>query len=61
MRPSNSSIPQWMLLPAEGLEAAPTKGRLDFGPREQIFYREFDGQRRQRLLVKVGVIPTRGL
>ena len=46
---------------AEGLEAAPTKGRLDFGPWEQIFYREFDGQRRQRVLVKVSVVPTRGL
>ena len=34
-------------------EAAPTEGRLDFGPWEQIFYREFDGQRRQRVLVKV--------
>ena len=30
-----------------------TEGRLDFGPWEQIFYGEFDGQRRKRVLVKV--------
>lgn len=30
-----------------------TNGRLDFGPWEQIFYGEFDGQRRKRVLVKV--------
>lgn len=30
-----------------------TKGRLDFGPWEQIFYGEFDGNRRKRVLVKV--------
>ncbi len=30
-----------------------TKGKLDFGPWEQIFYGEFDGQRRKRLLVKI--------
>ncbi|MCL6584684.1 MAG: secondary thiamine-phosphate synthase enzyme YjbQ [bacterium] len=28
-------------------------GRLDFGPWEQIFYGEFDGQRRKRVLVKI--------
>ncbi|MBD3246627.1 MAG: YjbQ family protein [Candidatus Omnitrophica bacterium] len=32
---------------------AVTKGRLDFGPWEQIFYGEFDGQRPKRVLVKV--------
>jgi secondary thiamine-phosphate synthase enzyme len=32
---------------------AVTKGRLDFGPWEQIFYGEFDGQRAKRVLVKV--------
>ena len=32
---------------------AVTKGRLDFGPWEQIFYGEFDGQRKKRVLVKV--------
>lgn len=30
-----------------------TEGRLDFGPWEQIFYGEFDGQRRKRVLVKI--------
>ncbi|MFH1542218.1 MAG: secondary thiamine-phosphate synthase enzyme YjbQ [bacterium] len=30
-----------------------TDGQLDFGPWEQIFYGEFDGQRRKRVLVKV--------
>jgi len=30
-----------------------TKGQLDFGPWEQIFYGEFDGCRRKRVLVKV--------
>jgi secondary thiamine-phosphate synthase enzyme len=32
---------------------AVTKGRLDFGPWEQIFYGEFDGQRSKRVLVKI--------
>ena len=30
-----------------------TDGRLDFGPWQQIYYAEFDGQRRKRLIVKV--------
>jgi secondary thiamine-phosphate synthase enzyme len=30
-----------------------TKGKLDFGPWEQIFYGEFDGNRRKRVLVKI--------
>ena len=30
-----------------------TSGKLDFGPWEQIFYGEFDGQRNKRVLVKV--------
>ncbi len=32
---------------------AVTKGRLDFGPWEQIFYGEFDGRRRKRVLIKI--------
>ncbi len=32
---------------------AVTGGRLDFGPWEQIFYGEFDGGRRKRVLVKI--------
>jgi secondary thiamine-phosphate synthase enzyme len=30
-----------------------TNGKLDFGPWEQIFYGEFDGRRRKRVLVKI--------
>jgi secondary thiamine-phosphate synthase enzyme len=30
-----------------------TDGKLDFGPWEQIFYGEFDGQRKKRVLVKI--------
>src|SRR4030042_3648955 len=33
--------------------AAVTGGKLDFGPWEQIFYGEFDGKRRKRVLVKI--------
>jgi secondary thiamine-phosphate synthase enzyme len=32
---------------------AVTKGQLDFGPWEQIFYGEFDGRRKKRVLIKV--------
>jgi secondary thiamine-phosphate synthase enzyme len=32
---------------------AVTKGQFDFGPWEQIFYGEFDGKRRKRVLVKI--------
>ena len=32
---------------------AVTGGRLDFGPWERIFYGEFDGKRRKRVLVKI--------
>ena len=32
---------------------AVTAGKLDFGPWEQIFYAEFDGQRKKRVLVKI--------
>ena len=30
-----------------------TEGRLDFGPWEQVFYGEFDGRRKKRVLVKI--------
>ena len=32
---------------------AVTKSKLDFGPWEQVFYGEFDGRRRKRVLVKI--------
>jgi secondary thiamine-phosphate synthase enzyme len=30
-----------------------TKGRLDFGPWQQVYYAEFDGQRQKRVIVKL--------
>ena len=30
-----------------------TKGKLDFGPWQQVYYAEFDGRRRKRVLIKV--------
>ena len=30
-----------------------TKGRMDFGPWQQIYYAEFDGQRKKRVVVKI--------
>jgi len=30
-----------------------TKGKFDFGPWEQIFYGEFDGRRKKRILIKI--------
>ncbi len=30
-----------------------TKGKLDLGPWEQVFYLEFDGQRRKRVIIKI--------
>ena len=30
-----------------------TKGRLDLGPWERVFYAEFDGQRRKRVIIKI--------
>src|SRR5215210_6585182 len=32
---------------------AVTNGQLDFGPWEQIFYGEFDGRRKKRVLIKI--------
>lgn len=32
---------------------AVTRGKLDFGPWEQIFYGEFDGRREKRVLIKI--------
>jgi len=30
-----------------------TEGRLDFGPWQQVYYAEFDGRRRKRLIIKI--------
>jgi len=35
-----------------------TDGKLDLGPWEQVFYAEFDGQRRKRVVVKVSGIAS---
>lgn len=35
------------------ITAAITDGKLDFGPWEQIYYAEFDGQRKKRVMVKI--------
>jgi secondary thiamine-phosphate synthase enzyme len=32
---------------------AVTEGKLDFGPWEQVFYAEFDGKRKKRVLIKI--------
>ena len=40
-------------LMGRGTVVAITNGKLDFGPWEQIFYAEFDGRRRKRVLIKV--------
>jgi thiamine phosphate synthase YjbQ (UPF0047 family) len=32
---------------------AVSAGKLDFGPWEQIFYGEFDGRRKKRVLIKI--------
>ena len=41
------------LLVHHQIVAPVTKGKLDFGPWQQIYYAEFDGQRRKRVIVKV--------
>ena len=37
----------------EAVRASGWKGRLDFGTWERIFYGEWDGQRRKRVIIKV--------
>lgn len=43
----------WRTVMGRETTVAITKGKLDFGPWEQIFYGEFDGQRNKRVLVKI--------
>ncbi len=43
----------WRTIMGREVVVAITNGRLDFGPWEQIFYGEFDGQRNKRVLIKV--------
>ncbi|TXH29310.1 MAG: YjbQ family protein, partial [Elusimicrobia bacterium] len=41
------------LFPGAEIKPPLGDGRLDLGPWEQVFYMEFDGQRRKRVVVKV--------
>src|SRR3989338_190026 len=43
----------WRTVMGREVVVAITKGKLDFGPWEQICYAEFDGQRLKRVLVKI--------
>jgi secondary thiamine-phosphate synthase enzyme len=43
----------WRTIMGRETTIAITKGKLDFGPWENIFYGEFDGQRNKRILIKV--------
>ena len=49
----NAAAHIWRQLMAHQVVMPITEGKLDLGPWEQIFYVEFDGQRRKRVLVKV--------
>lgn len=43
----------WRTIMGREATIAITKGKLDFGPWESVFYGEFDGQRRKRVMVKI--------
>ena len=43
----------WNLMIGHEVIVPITKGELDFGPWQQIYYAEFDGQRKKRVIVKV--------
>ncbi len=49
----NAAAHIWRQFMAHQVVMPVTNGRLDLGPCEQIFYCEFDGKRRKRVLVKV--------
>jgi secondary thiamine-phosphate synthase enzyme len=49
----NAAAHIWRQLMAHQVVLPITDGTLDFGPWEQVFYCEFDGGRRKRVLVKV--------
>lgn len=48
----NAAAHIWRQMMAHQVVLPVTNGRLDFGPWEQVFYCEFDGQREKRVLVK---------
>jgi secondary thiamine-phosphate synthase enzyme len=43
----------WRTIMGREVVCAITNGKLDFGPWEQIYYAEFDGQRKKRVMVKI--------
>ena len=43
----------WRTVMGREVVVAITNGKLDFGPWEQVYYAEFDGQRKKRVLVKI--------
>ncbi len=49
----NGAAHIWRQFMAHQVVMPVTKGKLDLGPWEQIFYCEFDGRRRKRVLVKI--------
>ena len=49
----NAAAHIWRQFMAHQVVMPVTNGKLDLGPWEQIFYCEFDGKRRKRVLVKV--------
>ncbi len=49
----NADAPMKRQIMGREVVVAITKGKLDLGPWEQIFYGEFDGRRRRRVLVKI--------
>ena len=49
----NAYAHMWRQLMGHQVTMAITNGRLDLGTWEQIYYAEFDGRRRKRVLVKI--------
>lgn len=43
----------WRTIMGREVSISITNGKLDFGPWESIFYGEFDGQRKKRILIKI--------
>ncbi|MEM5819640.1 MAG: YjbQ family protein, partial [Candidatus Aenigmatarchaeota archaeon] len=49
----NAAAHIWRQFMGHQVVLAITNGKLDLGPWEEIFYFEFDGQRRKKVLVKI--------
>jgi secondary thiamine-phosphate synthase enzyme len=49
----NGYAHMWNILVHHQVLVPVTEGRLDLGPWQRIFYAEFDGQRKKRLIIKV--------